>query len=241
MLGLKPERFDLDEYATQPVTVCGKTFMADQSGVLYWPGEGTLIVADLHLEKGSYYAAGGRQMLPPYDTRDTLLRLAKAIDKFDADRVIALGDSFHDGEACVRMSEDDLTILNIMQEDRAWVWIAGNHDPAIDDGVGGTVAPEITIEGLSFRHQPFAGRATHEIAAHMHPMARLSIYGHTIRRACFVGNARRLVLPAFGALTGGLNVLDTAFDPLFGVDGFYVLMLGDEGLYPVPTRRLRGD
>jgi uncharacterized protein len=241
MLGLKPERFDLDEYATQPLSVCGKRFVADQSGVLFWPGERTLIVADLHLEKGSFYAAGGRQMLPPYDTRDTLLRLARAIDKFDADRVIALGDSFHDDDGATRMSADDLTILKIMQEDRDWIWLAGNHDPAASDRVGGTASEEIAIEGLTFRHAPFAGRATHEIAGHLHPAARLSIYGHTIRRACFVGNGRRLVLPAFGALTGGLNVLDAAFDPLFGADGFAVLMLGDEGLYPVPTRRLRGD
>jgi len=241
MLGLKPERFDLGEYATQAVSVCGKAFIATQAGGLYWPGERTLVVADLHLEKGSAFAARGGQLLPPYDTRDTLLRLAGMIDAHDADRIIALGDSFHDGDGCRRMSDDDLSILRLMQDDREWIWVTGNHDREISDRVGGRVVADVEIEGLVFRHEPFAGRTTHEVAGHLHPAARLSLYGHTIRRACFIGNGRRLVLPAIGALTGGLNVLDDAFAPLFGNDGFSVLMLGEDGLYPVPTRRLRGD
>jgi uncharacterized protein len=241
MLGLKPERFDLGEYGAQPVSVCGKAFIATQAGGLYWPGERTLIVADLHLEKGSAFAARGGQMLPPYDTRETLLRLAGMIDAHDADRIIALGDSFHDSDGCARMSDDDLSILRLMQEDREWLWVTGNHDREIGDRVGGQVVAEIEIEGLVFRHEPIAGRTTHEVAGHLHPAALLSLYGHTIRRACFIGNGRRLVLPAIGALTGGLNVLDDAFAPLFGNDGFSVLVLGEDGLYPVPTRRLRGD
>ncbi|HUS96314.1 MAG TPA: ligase-associated DNA damage response endonuclease PdeM [Hyphomicrobiaceae bacterium] len=241
MLGLKPERFNMTDYATQPISVCGKAFVGDQSGALYWPGERTLIVADLHLEKGSAFAARGTQMLPPYDTRETLLKLARAIDKFDAQTVIALGDSFHDPDGSERMSSENLAILRIMQEDRRWLWITGNHDPEIAERAGGEVQTEIEIEGLRFRHEPFPGPVTHEIAGHLHPAARLSLHGYTLRRACFIGNGRRLVLPAYGALTGGLNILDSAFEPVFGHERFSVWMLGDEGLYPVATRSLKPD
>jgi len=240
MLGLKPERFGLLDFDSQPISVCGKSFVADQSGALYWPSERALIVADLHLEKASFFAVQGR-MLPPYDTRQTLLDLAKAIDRYDADAVIALGDSLHDAGAAERISGEDLDLLRLMQADRQWVWINGNHDPEVAPLLGGHSFDEIVVEGIRFVHRPRPGRVTHEIAGHLHPAARLSLHGHTIRRPCFIGNGRRLVLPAFGALTGGLNVLDEAFLPLFGHDGFAVWMLGDEGLYPVATRQLCGD
>lgn len=240
MLALKPERFDLRDFNTQVVEVCGKTFIADQSGALYWPAERALIVADLHLEKGSAAAARGR-MLPPYDTRETLLKLADAVDRFEAEAVIALGDSLHDRGAASRISRQDLEVLRIIQDEREWVWITGNHDPEIDAVLGGQSAPEIKLSGLTLRHEPREGRITHEIAGHMHPAAKLSLHGHILRKPCFIGNGLRLVLPAFGAFTGGLNVLDEAFLPLFGNDGFSVWMLGSEGLYPIATRQLCGD
>lgn len=240
MLALKPERFDLRDFSTQDISLCGKVFVADQSGALYWPAARALIVADLHLEKGSAAAARGR-MVPPYDTRETLTKLAEALDRTNAETVIALGDNLHDTGACVRIAAGDLEALRILQEDRLWIWLNGNHDPVISDALGGRVLAELQIEGLTFRHKPRAGRVTHEIAGHMHPAARLSMHGHTIRRPCFIGNGRRLVLPAFGTYTGGLNVLDDAFLPLFGTDGFAVWMLGSEGLYPVATRQLTGD
>ncbi|MFM1813369.1 MAG: hypothetical protein RLZ98_64 [Pseudomonadota bacterium] len=240
MLVLKPEEFDLRDFHTQPVAVSGRTFLADQSGALYWPGEKVLLVADLHLEKGSSFAAKG-QMLPPYDTRDTLIRLAEVIDRYDVASVVALGDSCHDCEAADRISEDDLSVLRIMQEDREWIWITGNHDPEVADRLGGTSVAELQIDGMTLRHVPRPGRITHEIAGHLHPAARLSMYGTTLRRPCFIANGRRLVLPAFGTFTGGLNVLDEAFLPLFGNDGFSVWMLGHDGLYPVATRQLVGD
>ena len=211
------------------------------SGALYWPGERLLIVADLHLEKGSAFAVNGQQMLPPYDTRETLLRLARAIDKYDADAVLALGDSFHDAAGYERMCEEDRKILQIMQEDRRWIWVTGNHDAEFAPEAGGDVCDSITMEGLTFRHTPLRGPVTHEIAGHLHPAAKLSVYGHRIRRPCFVGNGRRLVLPAFGAFTGGLNILDDAFVSLFGSDGIAVWMLGDDGLYPVAPRLLKPD
>jgi len=240
MLELKPERFRLAEAVSQPVAVCGKEFIADNSGALYWPGQHTLLVADLHLEKGSSYAERGT-FLPPYDTRQTLVRLAEVIDRYEPARVIALGDSVHDRGAAMRMAAEDLEILRILQEDREWIWLTGNHDPDIAPRLGGRACGELEISGIALRHQPASGWATHEIGAHMHPAARLSMYGYSIRRACFVGNGRRLVMPAFGAFTGGLNVLDDAFRPLFGSGGMAVWMLGQEGLYPVATRFLTGD
>ncbi len=128
-----------------------------------------------------------------------------------------------------------------MQEDREWIWLTGNHDPEIGKALGGTVLEAVRVAGLTLRHEPRALGVTHEIAGHLHPAAKLSFYGHTIRRPCFVGNGLRLVLPAFGTYTGGLNVLDGAFEPLFGSDGFAVWVLGQEGLYPVATRLLKDD
>ena len=240
MLELKPERLDAGEFNEQPLSICGKAFRADFSGALYWPGESALIVSDLHFEKGSHYASRG-VMLPPYDTRETLSRLADAIDRYEPRTIIALGDSLHDPEGASRMAEDDLETLKIMQEDREWIWVTGNHDPKIPERLGGYVRPEIRVAGLVLRHEPNTGRVTHEIAGHLHPAARVSIQGATLRRPCFVGNGLRLVLPAFGTFTGGLNVLDDAFAPLFGSDGMSIWMLGQEGLYPVATRLLRED
>jgi DNA ligase-associated metallophosphoesterase len=241
MLGLKPERFHLvEETGSQPVAVCGRQLIADNSGALFCPGEGTLLVADLHLEKGSAAAARGN-LLPPYDTRQTLTRLAEAIDRYQPARVIALGDSLHDEDGAQRMVPQDLEILHVLQEGREWIWIAGNHDRKISARLGGSACDEIEMCGLMLRHHPAAGSATHEIAGHMHPAARLSMYGYSIRRPCFVANGRRLVMPAFGAFAGGLNVLDEAFGPLFGDGGIAVWMLGQEGLYPVATRFLGRD
>jgi DNA ligase-associated metallophosphoesterase len=240
MLELKPERLDFDDFQDQTITVCGKVFRADMSGALYWPSQDVLLVADLHLEKGSSYARKG-QLLPPYDTRDTLQRLAEVIDRYDAGTVIALGDSVHDLEACQRIGIEELEILQIMQEDRDWIWVTGNHDPSIGERLGGSVTGDIEVEGIVLRHEPRPGQITHEIAGHLHPAARISVHGYTLRRPCFVGNGRRLVMPAFGTFTGGLNVLEPPFEPLFGNDGLRVWMLGQEGLYPVATRLLRED
>lgn len=240
MLELKPERASITAYETQAISLCGKQLIADMTGALWWPGESTLIVSDLHLEKGSSYAARGR-MLPPYDTRETLTKLAEALDRFDARRVILLGDSLHDAGADSRLDPGDREVLGILQEGRQWIWVTGNHDPEIAAVLGGSVVDRVVIGGLKLQHEPYPGHVTHEIAGHLHPAARLSIYGHAVRRPCFVGNGRRLVMPAFGAFTGGLNVLDEAFAPLFGSEGMRVWMLGQEGVYPVATRHLVGE
>jgi len=240
MLALKPERFGLDEFNAQPVSICGKDFIADMTGAVYWPAEDCIIVADLHLEKGSAFAARG-QMLPPYDTRETLAKLATLIDRYGATSVIALGDSLHDPAAAERIAPEDLETIRIMQDDCEWIWVTGNHDPRIAERLGGHVFDAVEIAGITLRHEPTEGRQTHEIAGHLHPAARFSRHGYTIRRPCFIGNGLRLVLPAFGTYAGGLNVLDEAFAPLFGNDGMMVWMLGQEGLYPIATRLLRPD
>jgi DNA ligase-associated metallophosphoesterase len=226
--------------ATQTLTVGGTALVADCSGALYWPAERTLLVADLHLEKGSSYAAAGT-LLPPYDTRETLARLAEAIERYEPARIVALGDSFHDRDAVERIAADDLASLQALQRGRDWIWIAGNHDPTISARAGGCIADGLEIAGLTLRHAPAAAGATHEIAGHLHPAAKLSMYGTTIRRPCFVGNGRRLVMPAFGAFTGGLNVLDEAFRALFAGSDIAVWMLGRARLYPVATRALSAD
>ena len=240
MLQMKPESSGAHDFKMQNISLCGKAFAADRSGALYWPSEEALIIADLHLEKGSSYAAQG-QLLPPYDTRETLRRLAEAIDRFDAKTVIALGDSFHDREAAERMESRDAEALRIMQNACEWIWVTGNHDPQIAQWLGGYVIDSLTVEGITLRHEPRGAWTTHEIAGHLHPAAKISRDGYTLRRPCFIGNGQRLVVPAFGTYTGGLNVLDEAFDPLFGGQAFAVWMMGQEGLYPVATRLLRGD
>ena len=237
---MKPERLGLDDFTEQPISICGKAFRAHMSGAIYWPAEKALIVSDLHFEKGSSFAARG-QMLPPYDTRETLRRLAMVLDTYNPETIISLGDSFHDAAAAERMDAADLHTLHILQEDRDWIWITGNHDPKIALSLAGHVLPALTVEGITLRHEPSLGAVTHEIAGHLHPAARLVMHGTALRRPCFVGNGLRLVMPAFGAFTGGLNILDTAFDPVFGSNGMAVWMLGQEGLYPVAPRLLRED
>jgi DNA ligase-associated metallophosphoesterase len=212
----------------------------DCSGALYWPAESMLVVADLHFEKGSAAAIRGR-MLPPYDTRETIDRLARVMDRYDPARVVALGDSLHDGRALERMDAADLEALSILQEGREWIWIAGNHDPEGAAGIGGVFSTGMVVNGTMLRHEPHPGPAVHEIAGHLHPAARVSIDGHVFRRPCFAGNRQRLILPAFGAFTGDLNVLDPAFEPLFGEGGVQVWLLGQDALYPMAPRVLRPD
>ena len=226
--------------AVHTLSLCGATLVADCSGAIYWPAERTLLVADLHLEKGSSYAQSGT-LLPPYDTRETLARLGSVIARCEPARVVALGDSFHGPGAADRIAADDLASLQALQKGRDWIWLAGNHDPAISARAGGHVADELEIAGLTLRHAPAEGEATHEIAGHLHPAAKLAMYGTTIRRPCFVGNGQRLVMPAFGAFTGGLNVLDPAFSALFPGGDIAVWMLGRARLYPVATRALSAD
>lgn len=208
-------------------------------GAVFWAEQRTLIVADLHLEKASAFAARG-QMLPPYDTGATLARLAVLVRNLMPARVIALGDSFHDRRAEGRMAGADRATLASLTGATEWIWIAGNHDPEPPRAVGGWATAELAIGRLTFRHEPRIGAEAGEIAGHLHPAARIIGRGRSIRRRCFASDGRRLVMPAFGALAGGLNVLDPAFHPLFAGRDFHAFMIG-ESVHAVPGRRLVGE
>jgi DNA ligase-associated metallophosphoesterase len=184
------------------------------SGVLWLGGVRTLVAADLHLEKGSAYAREG-QMLPPYDTADTLARLAAEADRLDPAVVVLLGDSFHDGEAEARMTSLDAERLTALVARSQLVWVVGNHDAEGPQRLPGDVVEEIRIEGVDFRHEPVAGPHPGEAAGHLHPCLKISGRGGSVRRRCFVTDGERIVLPAFGAYAGGLNVRDPAFAELF--------------------------
>ena len=222
------------------VAIGDQSLIVDGSGAMYWPIEKALLVADLHLEKGSHFAERG-SFLPPYDTRETLARLAGAVARYAPAVVIALGDSFHSPRGVANMQPCDVETLQGLQAGRDWIWITGNHDPHIAPRVGGRVCAEINLAGVTLRHEPSSGQASCEIAGHLHPAARLSLNGRAVRRSCFVGDGTRMVMPAFGAYTGGLNVLDAAFEPLFRAGAPSVWMLGETGLYPVPSRHLTPD
>jgi len=220
----------------------GEKLVLDMSGALYWPAQETLIVADLHLEKGSFYARRG-QFLPPYDTRETLERLASVLERYDVRTLIALGDSLHDAAAHERLATEDLARLRELQKSRDWIWVSGNHDPVIDGCFGGMVTDVLALNGLVLRHEPSAKiDACNEIAGHLHPAAKLRRHGTSIRRRCFIGTPAQLILPAFGAYTGGLNILDPAFEWLLTEPAAVsVWMLGHDGLYPVPVAMLCAD
>ena len=218
--------------------LAGVTLIADPAGALYWPEQSLLAVADLHLEKGSSFAARG-QLLPPYDTAATLARLARLIARYAPRCVVALGDSFHDGEGPARLAPDDRESLGAMQRGRDWIWIAGNHDPQPAVNIGGTFHTACAIGALTFRHLP-TGTAG-EISGHLHPVARVAQRGRAISRRCFAADAMRMVMPAFGAFTGGLNVRDAAFADLFGTLKFTAHMLGDGRLYSFAAKRCLPD
>ena len=222
------------EARASAVTISDVTFLADLSGALFWEERSLLVVSDLHLEKGSSYAARG-VLLPPYDTAATLSRLAAVIARRDPRMVIALGDSFHDRNAHGRLSAPDRDAIAALQVRRDWIWISGNHDPALPSNLGGTVASEVAIGPIAFRHEPTG--AAGEIAGHLHPKARVSTRGRSVERRCFASDGERAVMPAFGAYTGGLNIRDAAFSKIFGAPGFLAHVLGDLRLHTIAASR----
>ena len=209
-------------------------FVADFSGALFWEQQSLLVVSDLHLEKGSSFASRG-VLLPPYDTVATLSRLAAVIARHDPRQVIALGDSFHDRDAHARLSDPDREALAALQLRRNWIWISGNHDPALPSDLGGVVATEVAIGPIVFRHEPTG--AAGEIAGHLHPKARVPTRGRSIERRCFACDGERAVMPAFGAYTGGLSIRDAAFTRIFGSPGFMAHVLGDNRVHAFVASR----
>ena len=198
-----------------PLSFAGEEFALTSGRALYWPRERALLVADLHLEKASFFARHG-QLLPPYDSRETLERLALAIRETGARRVYTLGDNFHDSAGTERLEPHAAGMLAALTRATEWVWITGNHDAAMEARAGGTLADELEIAGLVLRHRAKAGETRPELSGHFHPRLHLTVRDRRIRRPCAVvsrgiGNhGGRMILPAFGALTGGMNAGDPA-------------------------------
>ena len=226
--------------ADNVIQIAGISFHADCAGALYWPEEGLLVVADLHLEKGSSFAKRG-VFLPPYDSAATLAALGQLITRYAPRCVVALGDNFHDGEGAQRLHDSDRHNLRSLQRGRDWIWITGNHDPEPADGIGGRFVASLAIGGLAFRHLPTASASDGEIAGHLHPVARVTQRGRTVSRRCFVSNGKQAIMPAFGAYTGGLNIRDEAFIDVFGTLAFTAHMLGDGRLYSFAAKRCLRD
>ena len=215
----------------------GAELLACPTGVAYLAASRTLLVADLHLEKGSSFARRGL-MLPPHDTGLTLERLGASIARWKPAQVVALGDSFHDADGPARMALPDRRLLAGLQKGREWVWVTGNHDPLDADApLDGEVTDEMVLDGLTLRHEPQVGAAS-EIAGHLHPKAAIVTGGRRIRRSCFAADATRMILPSFGIYTGGLSVLHGAFDGLFRGRRFHALMRGDAQVFKIAGTRL---
>jgi len=210
------------------IHLAGERLMLDPTGALFWHATGLLAVSDLHLEKGSSYARRG-QLLPPWDTHATLDRLALVLRRYKPRIVVALGDSFHDDDGATRLPAGELARLNVMTQAHRFIWVQGNHDPAPPRGVGGEWVPAFETARLVFRHQATSG-ALGEICGHHHPKATVAARGGSVSRPCFVADGRRLMMPAFGAYTGGLDVRDPAIARLFSRGG-RVFLLGKERLF----------
>ena len=213
--------------------------MLRASGALWIESERTLVVADLHLEKGSSYAARG-QMLPPYDTRETLRRLAAEVAALMPAVVVLLGDTFHDRKSEARLAADDAERLRELARGRTLLWVVGNHDADGPQALPGETADELAILGLTFRHEPQTGLQPGEVAGHLHPAAKVSASRGTVRRRCFITDSEGAILPAFGASAGGLNVRDRAFAGLFARPPL-AGALGVGRVHAVGWRSLTGD
>ncbi|MEZ5668447.1 MAG: ligase-associated DNA damage response endonuclease PdeM [Alphaproteobacteria bacterium] len=219
-----------------PFRFCAADLVADVSGALVWPAAGLIAVADLHLEKGSGFAARGA-LLPPYDTAATLKRLQALVARWRPRQVVCVGDSFHDRGAAERLDGGDAAAIAGLTAACDWVWVAGNHDPAPPLAWGGRVVGEHAVGPLRFRHEAAPRAAAGEISGHYHPKARVQVRGGRRSGRCFVADGRRMILPAFGAYTGGLDVLDPAIRSLLD-RRFAVLLIGDRRVFPFGSQQL---
>ncbi len=215
----------------------GERLMLDPLGAVWWPAAGLLAVADLHFEKGSAAAARG-QLVPPWDTRLTLDRLALLLRRWQPRTVVALGDSFHDAHGAARMAAGDAARLRAMTDAAEWVWVLGNHDPQPPAGLPGTAATAWTMGPLTFRHEARSG-AVGELCGHHHPKAAIATRAGVVTRPCFVTDPRRVMLPAMGAYTGGLDAAHPAIARLFPRGG-RAFLLGEGRLFSFTLAQLRG-
>ncbi len=209
---------------------CGHELVALPQGALFWPARAALLVADLHLEKASWFARGG-QMLPPYDSLATLADLNAIVAATGAREIWCLGDSFHDKNGCDRLPARARHTLTGLTAATAWTWIIGNHDPGFADHCGGRIVEEAEVDGLVLRHEADPAEGRPELSGHFHPKLRISHRGRLVSRRCFVATAHKLILPAFGALTGGLDATHPEIVRAVGKPA--------EALVPVADRLLR--
>jgi hypothetical protein len=227
--------------ATQPkqtlLHLAGELLTPLPEGALWWGAQRLLVVSDLHLEKGSNYAAAG-QMLPPYDTAATLARVEALCAALQPETVISLGDSFHDRASEMRLPQPYAERIRALTGAHDWVWVEGNHDPDPPAHLGGRAAKVLRRGPLVFRHEPEG--ETGEVAGHLHPAAKVAGRGRSVRRRCFASDGARLVMPAMGAFAGGLNVLDAAFRAVFP-EGCMAFVIGEARVYGVAHRSLLPD
>lgn len=228
-----------DEDAGLALTLAGERLRLRPSGALWLEAQSALIVADLHLEKGSFFACGG-QMLPPYDSDDTLTRLEAEADALDARTIVFLGDSFHDRRAEARLSAAARERLHMLAGGRELVWVLGNHDPDGPARLAGQSVRAWRVGALTFSHEPSPKDDEGAVAGHLHPCAKVAARGGGVRRRCFVTDGRRLILPAFGAYAGGLNVRDAAFAPLLSRSRL-AAVLGRNRVHPIAWSSLGPD
>jgi DNA ligase-associated metallophosphoesterase len=213
-----------------PFSFAGETFVASADGALFWPAQNALLVADLHLEKASWFARLG-QFLPPYDSHATLSALASEVERTGATRLYCLGDSFHDAFGCDRLPPSARDLLTDLTTRLDWTWIVGNHDPGFADHCGGKLADEVEVAGIILRHEAMRGEPRPEMSGHFHPKLRISLSGRRVSRRCFVASPTKLILPAFGSLTGGLDAHHPEIMKSVGNDA--------TALVPVSDRLLR--
>ena len=217
---------------------CGEELLIDPRGCLVWPAEKLLVVSDLHLEKGSSFAARRNVFLPPYDTQASLDLLSDCIFGWEPETVISLGDSFHDDDASGRLPKNCRVQIQELMTNRNWIWVSGNHDPSPPESLGGTHCTAIQLGPLNFKHDPEITFEPGEIAGHLHPKAKIRQRGKTVRRRCLVCDGDRIILPAFGAYTGGLNIRDAAFANLLDPEKLEAWLLSRDGVYKMAARRL---
>jgi uncharacterized protein len=226
--------------AEMRILVAGTDAVIDPAGALWLPESRTLIVSDLHLEKGSSFARRG-MFLPPYDTGATLLALAAVVLHRNPRCIVSLGDSFHDSGGYGRLMNADRARLQSLQRGREWIFVSGNHDPELPADIGGEIVAEYRVDGLTFRHEPKSDEGHGEIAGHLHPAAKVRGRGGSVRRRAFATDGTRMIMPAFGVLSGGLNVLDRAFQGLFAAGMLRAFVIGDGRLFPIAGAALCPD
>jgi len=200
-----------------PFSFCSVEFCALAEGALFHRASASLLIADLHLEKATSYGVRG-QMLPPYDSIETLRRVAALVEHCAVRAVWCLGDSFHDCQGGRRLPDEALGLLSLLTARTRWTWVVGNHDRALRDNFGGEIAPDGELEGICLRHEADPADPRPEISGHYHPKLKLVLRGRRVSRPCFVAGRSKLILPSFGVLTGGMNAADPVILRTVGPD-----------------------